>query len=65
MKKNIVSTVVAATGLPTSPVEKELMSLIAQNKKSADDLSLDELREIMADYLQTVFLELAEESTIT
>lgn len=58
----LTKTVIAATGLPQDPVEREFETILAKHGKSADDLTLDELREVMADYLQTVFLELCEEN---
>lgn len=61
MGNNLAKTVIEATGLPTDPVERELNSLIAKHGTTAEDMTLDDLRDIMAEYLQTVFLELAQE----
>lgn len=60
MGTNLKTTVLSATGLPQSAVEKEFDSLLAKHGKNAEELTLDELREVMADYLQTVFLELSQ-----
>lgn len=61
MGNELTNTVVAATGLPTDPVERELNSLIVKHGTNPEEMTLDDLRDIMADYLQTVFLELAQE----
>lgn len=61
MGTNLMKTVVEATGLPEAPVFKELESLIIQHNFSCENLSIEELRLVMADYLQSVFLELASD----
>ena len=60
MENGLLKSVVAATGLPEKPVQNELSSLIARSGLSCDDLTLDELREVMAEYLNLVFLEMAQ-----
>ena len=60
MGKELIHTVVEATGLPQDPVHRELKSLLTANGKSMDNLSLEDLREVMAEYLQSVFVELKE-----
>lgn len=59
--KNLIDTVVSATGLPEDPIQRELNSLLAQFGKDPEHVTLEDLREIMADYLQTVLLEAKEE----
>ena len=61
MGKIKLSDVVLATELPTDPVEKELVSLMKKNNISAEELTIDELREIVAEYLQEVLLGLKDE----
>ncbi|MEN0059114.1 MAG: hypothetical protein AAGB31_09800 [Bdellovibrio sp.] len=61
-ENNLIQTVVTATGLPSESLERELLNLLNQNGKSPETLCLDDLREVLADYLQTVFLELADTS---
>lgn len=63
-KGHLAKTVIAATGLPQDPVEKEFQNLLAKNGKESENLTLEDLREVMADYLQTVFLEMQRESEI-
>ncbi len=65
MGKNLAKTVVQATGLPQNPVEKELQSLLVKHGTSPEDLTLDQLRDVMAEYLQTVFLEIAEQENLS
>ena len=54
MGENLLQELARATGLPESLVKKELSSLIAQSGKSIDDTTLEDLREILAEYLQDV-----------
>ena len=61
MGDNLTNKVIEATGLPTDPVEREFSGLLAKHGTTAEDMTLDDLRDIMAEYLQTVFLELAQE----
>lgn len=60
MGKNLFNTVVAATGLPQNAVSAELGDLLSQVGKSPEDMTIEDLREIMAEYLQTVLLETKE-----
>lgn len=62
MAKGLAQELIAATGLPQDPVEREFNKILERYGKSQDELTLDELREVMAEYLQIVFLELAEEN---
>ncbi|MDG0814887.1 hypothetical protein [Bdellovibrio svalbardensis] len=59
-ESGLLQTVVEATGLPESPVYNELNALITKNGFNPADLNLEELREVMAEYLNLVFLEMAE-----
>lgn len=63
MGNKLAKAVVAATGLPQDPVEREFNSLLEKHGKNPESLTLDELREVMADYLQTVFLEMPVENS--
>ncbi|WII72987.1 hypothetical protein QJS83_03765 [Bdellovibrio sp. 22V] len=63
MGETLTKTVIAATGLPQDPVEREFNTLLAKHGKSPETLTLEELREVMADYLQTVFLEMQNEQS--
>ncbi|MBV2168078.1 MAG: hypothetical protein KUL82_05155 [Bdellovibrio sp.] len=61
MGETLAKTVIAATGLPQDPVEKEFNALLEKHGKTPETLTIEELREVMAEYLQMVFLELHEE----
>lgn len=61
MGNPLIKTVVEATGLPEDPVQRELNQLIAQHGKNPDELTIEDLREIVADYLHSVMLECCEE----
>ncbi|WP_413576435.1 hypothetical protein ACLVWU_00160 [Bdellovibrio sp. HCB290] len=64
MDKGLAQTVIEATGLPQRPVDNELQKLMSAHGTSAEELTIEQLREIMADYLNQVFLEIAcEEET--
>lgn len=60
MGESLLSQLSRATGLPQDLVQRELERLVGQSGKSPS-LDLDELREILADYLQDVLLKAQEE----
>ncbi len=60
MGKKLFNTVVAATGLPEGAVGAELGCLLANAGKNPETMTLDDLREVMAEYLQMVLLETKE-----
>ena len=62
MGTNLAKTVIAATGLPQDPVEREFNKILERYGKSQENLTLEELREVMAEYLQIVFLEMQVEN---
>ncbi len=61
MGNNLFNSLISATGLPTESVSNELTKLLAKNGKTPETMTLDDLREVMADYLQTVLVEAKEE----
>lgn len=61
MGETLAQTLIEATGLPEKSLEKEFNALLAKHGKTPETMTLDDLREVMADYLQTVFLELHNE----
>lgn len=56
MGNALLEMVVLATGLPEGEIRSELQALMHQHGKSAENLTVDDLREIMAEYLQDVLL---------
>lgn len=59
--ENLVEAVIAATGLPQNPLEKEFHMLLEKHGKNPEEMTLEDLREVMVDYLQTVMMELHED----
>lgn len=47
----------AATGLPDALIGEELSRIVASAGKTTDSITLDELREMLASYLQDVLLD--------
>lgn len=56
--KELIRSLVEATGLPKEPIETELMRLTAKNGFRPEDLEMEELRILLADYLQDVLIDL-------
>ncbi len=56
MAESLLGQLSKATGLPQEMVERELERLIGKSGKDSS-LQLDELREILAEYLQEVLLQ--------
>jgi hypothetical protein len=61
MGESLFEKVVSATGLPEDLVSKELKTLLEKSGHSSESVSLDELREVLANLLQDVLLETKEE----
>jgi len=61
MGNALFKTVVSATGLPETSVSRELEGLLGQAGISSSEMTLEDLRQVLADYLQDVLLELKEE----
>lgn len=60
MGNGLFELVVGETGLPTAPVRDELSELLEKNGFDAATMTLDQLRIVLAEYLQDVFLEAKE-----
>ena len=56
MAESLLGQLSKATGLPQDLVQRELERLIGKSGKDGS-LQLDELREILAEYLQEVLLQ--------
>lgn len=56
MSKGLFKEVTDATGLPTDLITKELNEIISSKGIQNEDLTLDDLRLAMADYLREVIL---------
>ncbi len=65
MTGNLTETVLSATGINGESLQNELSGLIHKNGFNHESLTLDQLRELMAEYLNEVFLELAESKDLS
>jgi hypothetical protein len=57
----LLKDVASATGLPGQGAENELDRLILAAGLKKDNLTLDDLREVMANYLQDILLSAQQE----
>lgn len=57
----VLNEIIENCGLPKEMITKELSQIILKNGYSEENITLEQMREVMADYIQTVFLELKEE----
>lgn len=57
----LLKEVVTATGLPEEMMNDELGQLVAKAGKSPDDLTLEDLRMILAEYVQDILLAAKDE----
>lgn len=53
----LLRVLIESTGLPPEGIELELRRLIEKHGFSAENLTLDQVREMLAAYLQDVLLE--------
>ena len=61
MGAKLLKQIASATGLPQGLVEKDLIKLIEEQGLDATDVSLDDIRDVLAKHLRTVLLEAKEE----
>lgn len=59
--RKLLDQLATLTGLPGTSVNKELLKIIEQNGKDPDTLTLQDVRVILAEYLQDVLLEAKHE----
>lgn len=57
MGNELFETVVAETELPDSPIRNELTELLVARGCDPQSLTLDQLRDVLADYLQTILVQ--------
>lgn len=60
MGNTLLEVVILATGLPEGEVRSELQTLMAQHGKTAETLTMEDLREMLAEYLQDIILAAKE-----
>lgn len=61
MGEQLIEELSLGTGLPQEMIRRELEQLIQMAGKEAGDITLEDIRKIMASYLQDVILEAREE----
>lgn len=61
MKNQLIDAVIGHCGLPENLVQDELYSCSQKAGLEMENLSLDQLRDLMAEYLQDVFVELKQD----
>ncbi|MAV90712.1 MAG: hypothetical protein CL676_04780 [Bdellovibrionaceae bacterium] len=61
--KTLIDTLLDCSGIRTKSLENEFHRLIEHSEKNASSLGLDDLREILASYLQDVILEAKEHTS--
>ncbi|MFP5518625.1 MAG: hypothetical protein ACLGGX_01880 [Bdellovibrionia bacterium] len=60
MGNALFKCVVEATGLPQDTCESEFKEVLSKYGKNPETLTLEELREVIAEFLQDSLLELSE-----
>lgn len=56
----LFETIIDETNLPDPVISNEFTSLLEKHGKNPDTMTLEDLREVLASYLQEVFLEVKE-----
>lgn len=56
----LFETIIDETNLPDPVIRNEFTSLLEKHGKNPDTMTLEDLREVLASYLQEVFLEVKE-----
>lgn len=56
MGVDLIEQLIKATGLPTDIMRAEVLRLLNKSNIQPTSVSLDELRKVMADYVQDVLL---------
>ncbi len=63
MGNSLVQSLLESTGLPQGAIEREFACLVEKHGKPIEQLDVEDLRAIVAEYLQLVFLELHQENS--
>ncbi|MBX9768076.1 MAG: hypothetical protein K2X47_12455 [Bdellovibrionales bacterium] len=62
MTNRLLEELAKATGLPENLVHRELNALLAKSGTDSSNLTLDQLREIIAEYLREVIFKMKIET---
>jgi hypothetical protein len=57
MGNSLLETLVLATGLPEGDIRQELQALMHKYGKTPETVTMDDLRDLMRDYVQDMLLE--------
>jgi|GEM_PF-6437729 len=57
---NVLEDIINATGLPEDLVSTSLKAYILESGKSPQNMSMDEVRDILVNLLQDVFLDIKD-----
>jgi len=60
----LLKVLIESTGLPPEAVERELNRVLAQGNFQKEELTLDDVREIIAAYMQDVLIEAKAEEAL-
>lgn len=58
----LFEVLIEATGLPKDSIQRELTSVLADRGLNPDEITLDDLREVLANYLQEALLEAKQDA---
>ena len=61
---NLIRLLIESTGLPKDAVEPELNRILKQLKMSANQLTLEDVRDVLAYYVQEVLVEAKDRAVI-
>ena len=61
----LLKLLIESTGLPPEAVERELNKALAKGNFQREQLTLDDVRELLAAYLQDVLVEAKESASMT
>jgi hypothetical protein len=62
---SLLKLLIESTGLPPEAVERELNRILAKGNFQRDELTLDDVRELLSIYLQDVLIEAKQESALS
>jgi hypothetical protein len=54
---SLLRALIEATGLPTEAVDREIQRLCKAHHLDPENITLDDLRDVLASYLQDVLIE--------
>ena len=57
----LIDKICQSTDLPEELLNRELLSLLTANNINSEELTLDQLRDLLSEYLQDTLIKLKEE----